>query len=765
MTFAVALASSAPAPAAPPRAAIAFDGSARDRLVITAPAYRLALSKRNGAIVELKHRPTGARLLRGSIGCLWGAVGAASYVGGCSFAPSGAERFSYRWNRASRTLTLAYDSDDETVSARAEASVTLHARPSSIDLRLALANETGRTLTSAHFPADLLGDALEVDAGYAPTYLPGVRLERSFFSRVGQSVRTYPSRWAFADYLALDVAGAHVALSSVNPAPSPLQPVELGFVRNAAPAPCSGRFFCVTHVFQTWIRDGTTWTSPVVRLRVGGDAEETILAYRRDNGIDGYRDLAAKVGGRLEAVMRAPLLKADQPKGLRPFREWRLDLREVPVATLLHPVAFQPGGHDERSPDSLPPDTRWGTSADLRAMVADAHSLGHLVMPYLNPSWWNSGSPTLSSLPPPLTVEDLAVLDARGQPVVESYGERRGYVVSPHVPFVRDRVARLMEEWRSEVPADCLFFDQLGARPWRRDFNSAAPSPLAYYDGWLTVLAPYADRCLMVEDGWDRLADSFAGFHGGLLELAREHDEPDEIWGAGNWEPYPLALWLLHDKVLLYQHDLFPGTMTADDEVLSWNVAFGLLHSASWDDALRSSDSRWLELAGTFQRALAPHYAGRRLTGYRDTPDGVVESTFERLVVVANRRRAGSHETDGYRIPPNGFLARTDDDGVLAGIFTESFNGVPLTPGNHYVLVERTDTAVTVRQPLGADSILALDPPRSWRSGRPLRTVALARDGHSLGEVEGAVREGRFELAYAATRNGRRVDAYRISAD
>ena len=41
-----------------------------------------------------------------------------------------------------------------------------------------------------------------------------------------------------------------------------------------------------------------------------------------------------------------------------------------------------------------------------------------------------------------------------------------------------------------------------------------------------------------------------------------------EFWGEGNWRPWPLALWLVHDKVLMYQHDLAEETMTDDDEVL-----------------------------------------------------------------------------------------------------------------------------------------------------------------------------------------------------
>src|SRR3712207_6908139 len=54
------------------------------------------------------------------------------------------------------------------------------------------------------------------------------------------------------------------------------------------------------------------------------------------------------------------------------------------------------------------------------------------------------------------------------------------YTLSLH-----DALPILLDAFRTDVPADCLFFDQLGARPWQRDLSSSAPSPEAYYDGWL----------------------------------------------------------------------------------------------------------------------------------------------------------------------------------------------------------------------------------------------------------------------------------------
>ena len=139
----------------------------------------------------------------------------------------------------------------------------------------------------------------------------------------------------------------------------------------------------------------------------------------------------------------------------------------------------------------------------------------------------------------------------------------------------------------------------------------------------------------MAEDGWDRLAASFSGFHGGVMLMAREFDWPGTHWGDGNWEPYPIADFLFHDKVLMYQHDLYEDTMTDDPAVLTFNLAFGLVQSYSWEgDSLSSS---WLGLAGSIQRTLGPLYAGRRLLDYRDVADNVTKSVFEGgLTVTAN---------------------------------------------------------------------------------------------------------------------------------
>src|SRR5262249_16038262 len=158
--------------------------------------------------------------------------------------------------------------------------------------------------------------------------------------------------------------------------------------------------------------------SPVVRLRIGKPVDQTILAYRTDNGIDAYPSLEQKLGSRLDTLVRAPLIKADLWKGLHPFAQWQKEFARLPSPALLHPVAFQLHGQDMSEPDFLPPDPTWGTTDDLRTAVADAQARGLLVMPYLNVSWWTIASPTVSALP---SIASVAALDANGQPLIDQY--------------------------------------------------------------------------------------------------------------------------------------------------------------------------------------------------------------------------------------------------------------------------------------------------------------------------------------------------------
>ena len=66
-------------------------------------------------------------------------------------------------------------------------------------------------------------------------------------------------------------------------------------------------------------------------------------------------------------------------------------LKLLPVPTQIHFADYLHGGFDKQYPDHLPPRADFGTSQEFRDFIDKAHALGHLVMPYTNPTWWCDG--------------------------------------------------------------------------------------------------------------------------------------------------------------------------------------------------------------------------------------------------------------------------------------------------------------------------------------------------------------------------------------
>ena len=362
-----------------------------------------------------------------------------------------------------------------------------------------------------------------------------------------------------------------------------------------------------------------------------------------------------------------------------------------------------------------------------------------------------------------MTITDTAVQDDSGLPVTESYGVHSGYVMSPYVPFVQERLEQLMQQWQDEVAVDFVFEDQIGARAWLQDDNPAAPSPLSYADGWLDHAATYAERGLLTEMGWDRLARDMLGFHGSLLTWARDYDYANAFWGAGNWEPYPLALWLFHDKVLLYQHDLSPHTMSEDPGVLAWNLAFGTLLSYNWPWADNEPlDNPWLDLVALLQRTVAARYAGRPLAAFTRLSADVTQTTFDDLSIDVNWHPSLSYAIDGHRVAPGGYYARTVDASVLAGVFAGFFNGRGLSAGEHYLIIDRTPEQVIVYQPVGETTVLPVNPPDHGQPGQRLHLRTYDRTGTLLGEASYWMDERRVNFVYQKQWYSRSVGRYEI---
>jgi hypothetical protein len=106
-----------------------------------------------------------------------------------------------------------------------------------------------------------------------------------------------------------------------------------------------------------------------------------------------------------------------------------------------------PGGHDHNYPDFLPPADAWGTTRDFSNMFRRAQARGLLVMPYTNPTWWDANSPTLKTLPSPLTITNLTVLNDQRIPLFQD-----AYVISPYPAFVQKRLREVLTQITAEIP-------------------------------------------------------------------------------------------------------------------------------------------------------------------------------------------------------------------------------------------------------------------------------------------------------------------------
>ena len=366
-------------------------------------------------------------------------------------------------------------------------------------------------------------------------------------------------------------------------------------------------------------------------------------------------------------------------------------------------------------------------------MFAQAQARDWLIMPYINPTWWNPDGPTMTNLSP-LTVEDIAVLDRQGIALYETYGVNGGYVISPNVPFIHNRIDTLMVDMTTLVPSNLIFEDQIGARAWIFDFNPASPTPTYYIQGWIEHTRSYQDAHLATELAFDRLAETEASFYGSIL-LPQKLGQTTTWWGDNNWAVYPLAQMMARDLTLFYQHNLDLNTFSDSKANITWNLAMGY----NLGDDLRLTegnvhDNPWLKLNGELQDHLLADYVSERITGYTNLAANVTRTSFQNVEVIANWDSINPYTTGGYTLSPSGALIQDQLGRLTAGILT-SFNGYPLSAGDHYLIVKVNLNQISVRQPMGSSTSLTLPLPAGWKTGDPIQAHAEDINGNILGSI------------------------------
>lgn len=730
-----------------------FDDSSALLRFGSAGQYEVGLRKTNGSIQYMRDLGTGQDVCLGSrFECLWGASYVNNaYVGGCSFSSGGSNHFSYGFDANLKRLTLSFVPGGVS-PASAQATVIFQlATDAYFDASIRVTNRIDTRVDYVLFVSDLVFARNDISEAIFPL-LPGIRLNSGFFT----SQRTYSNRYPtlFSDSVFLSTTRGPLAIYSPDVASGGNFCTTFGFYPDDAYSNGSTILF---HNFAVALPRDQEAVLPPMRVRFQAGATQAINKLRTESGIANGPTLADKLGSRLTQLKQSVLYKADFDQLGRTWTQADALFAGLPTPALLHAVAYWSGGFDQRYPDVLPPNPARGSDAQFRAMLANAHAREQLVVPYFNPTWWDNEGPTLTSLPPPLTLNDVAARDINGTPYFESYGPNGGYVMSFASPFVLSKAASVVGGLMDDYQFDYLFQDQIGARNFLYDFNASASGPLSYISNLLSYCTTHQARGLMTERGFDRLAPTHLGFHGGVL-LDQRLGGLDGQLGAGNWEPYPLAQMLIGDQVLFYQHNLDRVTMTADPNTLSWNVAMGYMLSF---DLASGTTNPWLRAAALMQRELMAEFVGTRVTDFSRINANLTSTSFGAWQIIRNTS-AGAQVYGSQTLDAGGFFAASPGGEIQAGYLT-TYRGHSLG-GARLLLERRKPSYIELSLPLGGAAVQTPVYP-NWISGQTVQAAAYDWDDQYLADVPVSWAATDVVVSYPSTIGGVTVYRVRIFGD
>jgi hypothetical protein len=352
----------------------------------------------------------------------------------------------------------------------------------------------------------------------------------------------------------------------------------------------------------------------VSRLLVGQPAPESLRAYTRLNGIQ--RRLEDKTPPELLAKFKQAVLVFYAGN----CAEKLAHLDKLPVPTLVHFSDYLKGGFDKEYPDHLPPRAAFGTPAEFRRFFDRCHDLGHLVMPYTNPTWWcdHPRGPTFQR------AGDAPLLRTRdGKLSCERYAANDGYTVCHWHPAVQQANRETVRQFCEDYPVDVLFQDQCGARSWHYDLNPASPTPYAYADGLVSMVAEdSARKPLSTESGWDRVVNYESQLCGLSWQLVPTEGGPEwrrflkHEYPPQTWDIFPVAQYIAHDKTALLHHDL--GQFVTNPEIVAWTLGlgFGMSYSCAAASLAHDGPREWLRWLDRLQKSVCARYVGQPLQAF-----------------------------------------------------------------------------------------------------------------------------------------------------
>ncbi|MGD0091658.1 MAG: alpha-amylase family protein, partial [Planctomycetota bacterium] len=475
---------------------------------------------------------------------------------------------------------------------------------------------------------------------------------------------SYPP--AFSDFLHLETKNGSAALYGVQlqkwPPWEGARNKEAIFVPGqlGCGADEQGGYF--ERAFGTYIAPGASWSAPAVRLSVGRNAFEELDSYCQANEIQ--RRLEDKVSPEVLRKLKDAVLVYYAGNA----REKLEYLGLLPVPALLHFADYLKGGFDKQYPDHLPPHPDFGTPQELRAFFDRAHQLGHLVSPYTNPTWWCDGpkGPTFEREGSAPLLKNFA-----GQPCFERYEANEGWTVCHWHPAVQAANRETVRLFAEDFPVDVLFQDQCGARGWSYDTNPASPTPYAYSDGLISMVAEDCRRKpLGTEAGWDRVVNYETQLCGLSFQIVPTDYSPAWLrpmkreYPPKTWDVFPLAQRIAHDKTILLHHDL--GQFVTNRQVLAWTLGLGfsLSYRVSGAGLTHDATREWLKWLDRLQKSVCARYIGQPVTNFTHDrgpepaleDDGLIRAAYGPVQLAANLGPKPRTE-NGRELPPYGFYA------------------------------------------------------------------------------------------------------------
>ncbi len=490
---------------------------------------------------------------------------------------------------------------------------------------------------------------------------------------------------SFCDFLALDSAAGRWALYGVQPPDAVYVPRQSTLTATGAAEARVGR---VTHRFIVYGDSNAAVALPGQRMVLGVPHRNALASYARDNQFG--KGLADKAGRELsEALKRMILLKVSTKKLADGVRV----AEQLPAPVIYHISNYLKGGFDREYPDHLPPNSKVGTAVDLDRVIEACQKHGHAFMPYTNPTWWcvNPKGPTFER------VGDAGLSRKwDGSIYSETYGgtTTQGHAVCAWHPAIRAANDVIREQFTKQHPVAVLFQDQVGARGHRWDTNPAAPHPGAYLEGIHRIAHVDCQTVpLGTEDGHDRLINYETMFCG--LSFPWLPNRPslsrvlyEELWPRHSWRIEPLALFLAHDKVLFFHHDLGGFVRNRLDVSITLAMGYGL----SWwthTPTPSGTERDWLDRLCRLQVAIGPRCAGEPLSDFTYLAPQVIRSQWRDFEIIANLAAEPWQLDAEASIAPEGFVAR--GAGLEAGIFAR-YGGRPCENGAMWLIRESIPT-------------------------------------------------------------------------